>query len=183
VKLIVNEHHGRVSVRSMINVGTLFKITLGNAKVDASKDTGGPSDVISVSPRPPGADTSRFNVRALKASIVVVDDSDSLRRIISDHLHSIGYEIRAFRNPLEALSDIREKEPTLVITDQNMLEMTGVELMHKVREFQKAMPFIFVTAHTKIHEMVAPYSRTYVLEKPFVYADLEEVVDKALAFK
>lgn len=84
--------------------------------------------------------------------ILVVDDYSTMRRIVRNLLKQLGFDNSdEAADGTEALQKLREKKYGLVISDWNMMPMTGLELLKLVRadENLKAMPFIMVTAESK----------------------------------
>jgi CheY-like chemotaxis protein len=63
--------------------------------------------------------------QSAKASLLVVEDSRIQAKILTDKLLEAGYDVRAAENGRIGLEMIRQKRPTLVISDIEMPEMTG----------------------------------------------------------
>lgn len=115
--------------------------------------------------------------------ILIVDDFASMRKIIKNILTQLG-----FTNFVEAddgataFPIIKEGDINLVISDWNMPEMPGIELLKAVREDEqvKDMPFLMVTAEGKqdnVLEAVKAGVSQYVV-KPFTPEVLEEKIKK-----
>ena len=93
-----------------------------------------------------------------KMNILVVDDYNTMRRIIKQLLGQIGFSnIDEAADGTEAYTKIQEKEYGLIISDWNMEPMSGYELLQKVRanEKTKKLPFILVTAESKTENVRA----------------------------
>lgn len=91
-------------------------------------------------------------------AILVVDDYNTMRRIIKNLLKQLGFEnVDEAADGGEALNKLKEKPFKLVISDWNMEPMTGFELLQKVRadEGLKDLPFLMVTAESKPENVVA----------------------------
>jgi two-component system chemotaxis response regulator CheY len=87
-----------------------------------------------------------------KMAILVVDDYNTMRRIVRNLLKQLGFEnVEEAADGTEALAKLREKTFHLVISDWNMQPMTGLDLLKHVRADAKLkdMPFIMVTAESK----------------------------------
>ena len=114
--------------------------------------------------------------------ILVVDDYQTMVRIIRNLLKQIGYEnVEEASNGQAALDMIRSKHYGLVISDWNMEPMTGFELLQKVRSdpAHKDVPFIMVTAESKTDNVVAARKagvNNYIV-KPFNAAMLKAKID------
>ncbi len=90
--------------------------------------------------------------------ILVVDDYQTMVRIIRNLLKQLGFEdVDEAADGTAALSKLKEKRYGLVISDWNMAPMTGYELLRNVRgdEGLRAMPFIMVTAESKTENVIA----------------------------
>jgi two-component system chemotaxis sensor kinase CheA len=82
-----------------------------------------------------------------KQSILVVDDSVTIRTFEKALLEAAGYDVTAASDGLEAWNLLQSKAPDLIVSDVEMPNMTGFELTEKVRGDQrlKGMPLILVT--------------------------------------
>ncbi len=80
-------------------------------------------------------------------SILVVDDSPSMREMIRFTLHSAGYEVHAAEDGLEALEFARKNSVNLVVTDVNMPNMDGIKLITELRKLDnyKFTPILTLT--------------------------------------
>ena len=119
-------------------------------------------------------------------SILVVDDYNTMVRIIKKLLKQIGYEnVDEASNGEEALAKIKVKSYGLIISDWNMEPMTGFELLKQVRADANTSktPFILVTAESKPENVLAAQQAgvSNYLVKPFSAPVLKEKIDSALA--
>lgn len=78
--------------------------------------------------------------------ILVVDDDKSLNYLVCSYLSDNGYEYKSCNNGSEAALYLEENEVDLIITDVMMPEMDGFALATKVRESNKQVPILFMTA-------------------------------------
>ncbi len=86
--------------------------------------------------------------------ILVVDDETILRKGITTFLQSQGYAIDEASNGKEALEKINKYKIDLVISDVQMPELNGIELLKKLRDKKIFIPFIVITAFAKIEDAV-----------------------------
>ncbi len=89
-------------------------------------------------------------------SALVVDDSRVMRKVITNILHGIGVEkITEAENGIAALTELKKFSPDLVITDWNMPEMTGIELIQAMRKCPEynSIPIAMVTTETGQQEV------------------------------
>jgi CheY-like chemotaxis protein len=68
-----------------------------------------------------------------RANILVVDDDTAVRLFLSDLLTDAGYKVRCAKNGLDALANLRNATPDIILSDINMPGMSGTELMSLVR--------------------------------------------------
>jgi CheY-like chemotaxis protein len=73
------------------------------------------------------------NQRTLKPHVLVVDDATSARRAMAALLASEGYIVSTARDGLDALEQLQQQTPDLIISDLHMPRMSGVELLKVVR--------------------------------------------------
>ena len=90
--------------------------------------------------------------------ILVVDDYKTMIRIIRNLLKQLGFEdVDEATDGTEALAKLKERKYGLVISDWNMVPMTGYDLLKNVRadEALQSLPFIMVTAESKTENVIA----------------------------
>ena len=127
---------------------------------------------------------------ALKANmkILVVDDMATMRKIIKNMLTQIGFtNITEADDGAPAWQKIQDAhkagEPfEFIVSDWNMPQMTGLELLEKIRssdEF-KALPFLMMTAEAEQGNVVIAVKAgvSNFIVKPFSAAVLREKIDK-----
>ena len=114
--------------------------------------------------------------------ILVVDDYQTMVRIMRNLLKQIGYEnVDDAANGAAALEKVRAKRYSLIISDWNMEPMTGLELLQNVRAeaHSAATPFIMVTAESKTDNVLAARKSgvsSYIV-KPFNSQMLKVKID------
>jgi two-component system, chemotaxis family, chemotaxis protein CheY len=118
-----------------------------------------------------------------KMKILVVDDFSTMRRIVKNLLKQIGFEnIDEAEDGQHALSRLKNDKYQFVVSDWNMPNMTGIELLKNVRSDPelKALPFLMVTAEAekeKVVEAIKAGVNNYII-KPFTAEILKEKMDK-----
>ena len=117
-----------------------------------------------------------------KTKILVVDDQESVRDILSNMLTREGYEVITAPTGSEALEKIKEKNFSLVISDIKMPKMDGFGVLRGVKSTNPNIPVIFLTAVGEkeiviqaMKEGVADY-----IEKPFQLNKVLKVVKEKL---
>lgn len=117
--------------------------------------------------------------------ILVVDDSSTMRRIIKNTLTRLDYEdIEEAENGAEAWKIMCNKEIDILVTDWNMPEMNGLELVKKVRaeDKYKEMPIIMITTEGGKSEVIIALKagvNNYIV-KPFTPQVLKEKLEDVL---
>lgn len=118
--------------------------------------------------------------------ILVVDDYQTMIRIIRNLLRQLGFEdVDDASDGATALEKMKQKQYGLVISDWNMEPMTGYELLRQVRNnFEmRDTPFIMVTAESKTENVIAAKKagvNNYIV-KPFNAQTLKLKIEAACA--
>jgi len=117
--------------------------------------------------------------------ILVVDDAQTMRRIIVNLLRQLGFtNMTEADDGTTAWDKLNSEHIDLIISDWNMPKMTGIDLLKKVRESEtyKITPFIMVTAEGKRENVIAAVQAgvsNYIV-KPFNAATLKEKMTKVI---
>lgn len=116
---------------------------------------------------------------------LVVDDFSTMRRIVRGLLKEIGYNnCEEAEDGVEALNMLKGSKFDFVVSDINMPNMTGFELLKAIKEDPtlKHLPVLMVTAEARKEDIVAAAqggAAGYIV-KPFTKATLEEKVNLIL---
>ena len=120
----------------------------------------------------------------LAIKVLVVDDFPTMRRIVKNLLKQLGFEnIDEAEDGGQALQRLRGGNYGLVISDWNMPNMEGIELLRNVRKEAdplKNIPFLMVTAEAekeKVIEAIKAGVDNYIV-KPFTAEILKEKLEK-----
>ncbi|MCE5282408.1 MAG: response regulator [Deltaproteobacteria bacterium] len=117
--------------------------------------------------------------------VLIVDDFATMRKVVRNLLKQIGYEnIVEGEDGVNALKILKSQKIDLIISDWNMPNMTGLELLKAVRadESLKATPFLMVTAEALQDNVIAAVKAgvsNYIV-KPFTAEVLNEKIKKIL---
>jgi two-component system, cell cycle sensor histidine kinase and response regulator CckA len=108
-----------------------------------------------------------------QATVLVVDDEESIRRYIARVMEDAGYQVLAAKGGNDALSLLQKSRVPveLVITDVRMPEMTGPELAARLATEPYSPPVLFVSGDHTFEHLPGP-----LLRKPFLPGDLNEMV-------
>ncbi|HKD09243.1 MAG TPA: sigma-54 dependent transcriptional regulator [Bryobacteraceae bacterium] len=118
----------------------------------------------------------------MKASILVVDDEEHLRRVVQVQLQQHGYSADTAINGEEALAALRRSPYDLVLADMKMPGMSGLELLRQIKKDFAHIPVIILTAYGTIDtavEAMRAGAFNYVT-KPVHSEELKLMVARAL---
>jgi len=117
--------------------------------------------------------------------ILVVDDERSMREFLEIFFRREGYEVATAENVEQALLAVEADDYDLVITDIQMPDRSGLDLLHEVRETSPETPVIMITAFATTENAIAAMkegAHDYIT-KPFKVDEIAVVVEKALEKK
>lgn len=117
--------------------------------------------------------------------ILAVDDSKTMRDMVSFTLKGAGYDVLVADDGVNALSALVGEEVDLIITDVNMPNMNGIELVQKLRSDPRfrATPILILTTESDdgLKQQGRAAGATGWIVKPFVPEKLLKVVGKVCA--
>lgn len=105
--------------------------------------------------------------------------------IVQRAIRQAGYRglmIEEADNGAQALEKLRGQKPLLILSDWNMPEMSGLDLLTKIREEQSHVPFGFITSETSkgIRELAMSSGATFLICKPFTPDDIQVALSPIL---
>jgi DNA-binding response OmpR family regulator len=115
-------------------------------------------------------------------SILVVDDEFSLRRLLTDSLVQFGYHVNAVADGAAAWDALQDNTYDLVITDNSMPKLTGVEMIKLLRDKDVTLPVIMASGAFPTEE-VARYPWLGInafLLKPYTIDEMLKTVKNTL---
>lgn len=113
--------------------------------------------------------------------ILVVDDNKELREILEEYLKEEGHDVNGSTNGRDALERHRKDPFDLIVTDLNMPEISGMELIRAVRKENPDTEFVIITGYASMDsavEAVRMGAFDYIV-KPFRMEELQVVVKNA----
>lgn len=117
--------------------------------------------------------------------VLLVDDSKTMRLLVQRAIRQAGYRTLSFgeaENGVQALGVMRSQKPRLVLSDWNMPEMSGIELLNALRTEGNKTPFGFITSESSsgIKDLAISRGASFLLTKPFNPEDVQAALDPFL---
>ncbi|MFA6901363.1 MAG: cache domain-containing protein, partial [Desulfurivibrionaceae bacterium] len=166
---IVKNYGGMVQVDSTVGSGTVFRVYLPRIGTEAAAP-----ESVQEWALPSGG----------QERILFVDDETSIAGMGKAMLSGLGYQVTARTNPLEALEEFRRQpgDFDLLITDQTMPKMSGVQLVQEIHAIRPGLPVILCTGYSAAIEEESAMAQgiNHFLMKPLTMRMLAETVRKAL---
>jgi DNA-binding response OmpR family regulator len=117
--------------------------------------------------------------------IMIVEDSPAIADVIKDGLVKAGYHVAVVHNGFEALRDLEEARPDLILTDINMPKLDGLKLCQAIqnRLETRSIPFIFFSSQfdEKTVKQGKEMGARYFIAKPFTIEAVLSCVRQVLA--
>ncbi len=120
---------------------------------------------------------------AIDAVVHVIDDDEAMRQSLTFLLETAGLKSCAYASALPFLDALPLSEPACVVTDIRMPDMSGIELLRKLRADKHDVPVIVITGHGEVPLAVEAMKlgAADFIEKPFADEALIEAVREAMA--
>jgi two-component system response regulator AtoC len=120
-----------------------------------------------------------------KYRILVADDEENIRMLLSETLKDEGYEIIEVTNGDEAVKEVKKSDFDCVLMDVRMPVLDGMEAFLKIREIRNNLPVIFLTAYGSSDLAIKAMKKGAYdyLTKPFDLEELKVKVKKAIELK
>jgi PAS domain S-box-containing protein len=168
---IVVAHGGALMVTSRLRTGTTFEV------------------VVPCVPAPPLTrtrdDTPRQSSLPARGRVLVVDDDPDFGDMLVIGLERRGFEVSPCLDPLQAVAGIREHPDAwdVVVTDQTMPEMTGLDLIRQITALSPELPCILCTGFAEDHLddlRSRPAGIFALLHKPVEIDQLVDILTRAV---
>ncbi len=115
-------------------------------------------------------------------TVFIVDDDRGMCQAIQDLVESVGLRAESFATGKEFLSKQRTDDPSCLVLDVRLPQMSGLDFQRRLAETGMQIPIIFITAHGDIPMSVTALKSGAVefLTKPFRDQDLLDAIQQAL---
>jgi response regulator RpfG family c-di-GMP phosphodiesterase len=116
-------------------------------------------------------------------SILIVDDEEVVLVSLRDTLAREGYQVTTAPNAIEALAHLKEQAFSIVLTDQQMPMLTGLEFLHQVKQMQPDATRILITAVLNLSTVIDAINKGEIyrfIVKPWLREELLVTVKNAV---
>jgi len=161
---IIVRHNGKISIESQEGKGTTFTVELPEGKIDDKERI---QDKISEGTR--------------AENILIIDDEPAIRELLCDILQSKGHRAVAVDNSLKGLELFEKEDFGIVFTDLSMPEMSGWEVVDKLRSLKPEVVIVMITGWgTQVDSKnLKAHSVDLLMAKPFEVKKLFEILNQA----
>jgi len=113
--------------------------------------------------------------------IFILDDDIAMTKLLNIMLTKMGYITFLYSNAIDFLKAMPEVSPSILITDMNMPEMTGIEVQVEMARLERIMPIIFLSGESSVPQSIAALKQGAVdfLLKPVNQQQLKAAVESA----
>ncbi|WP_457639119.1 sigma-54-dependent transcriptional regulator [Persephonella sp.] len=113
--------------------------------------------------------------------ILIIDDDTDILTLLKIHLEKKGYQVAVEKSPVKALENINQKTG-VVLVDQFMPQMSGIEFIEKIKEKNPDIPVILMTAYGNLEDAVSSMKKGafHYITKPLNFEELEILIKQAL---
>lgn len=114
-------------------------------------------------------------------SVLVVEDEDDLREVISEYLSLRGFEVFEARNGLEALLQAKRARPRAVVLDLMLPRLDGVDALKRIRAFDPSITVVVITgaADAELHRRARSLGAAALFVKPVQLESLVSAIGGA----
>ncbi|MDM8564989.1 EAL domain-containing protein [Candidatus Halobeggiatoa sp. HSG11] len=153
---LINLHHGQMTVKSEVGVGSTFSFSLPISKEKVSEQTN--TSQLSVISHQLTNDDIEITNNDLQSefSILIVDDEQVNRQVLINYLSLHNYSLHQVDSGIEALEYLKQEKPDIILLDVMMPHMSGYEVTQKIRTQWQAdeLPIILLTAKNQVADLV-----------------------------
>ena len=112
--------------------------------------------------------------------ILLIDDDEEIRELITMGLESAGFIVIAAENGYDGLDVFHREAPDLIVTDIKMPRMDGIEMIQGIRKIDTDIPIIVSSGFNDTQQAAINAGANGFLSKPFRSKNLIETIEKFL---
>ena len=120
------------------------------------------------------------------AKAMVIEDDHHLASLIKEYFDNLDIDVEIIYNPVTAIRQIKSEKYDIILTDINMMPISGLELITQIRKFNEdisivAMSGSYINTEDNLDHLKQKLENagmTVFLQKPFVMSDLRSVLEK-----
>ena len=123
-----------------------------------------------------------MNSSKTKTVVFVVDDEPMLLELAEAILRPMGFDVRTFRDPEQALKEFPDARPEVIVTDYVMGRMSGMDLIRECRRLNPKQKMVLLSG--SVDEQVfadAPVKPNHFMSKPYQIHELADCIRTLLA--
>ncbi len=115
-------------------------------------------------------------------AILIVDDNPNMSTLLAEMLEVFDYESVRASDGAQALEELDKGKFSMVITDMRMPNMTGLELLEKVKKKYPKLPVVLISGYSVDSDFVdnGGTKPDGFLAKPFMMSDIEKLLNSLL---
>ncbi|MFN3135063.1 MAG: sigma-54-dependent transcriptional regulator [Candidatus Kryptonium sp.] len=119
---------------------------------------------------------------AEKSRILVVDDEETLRYLLSSELAAEGYEVETAGDGDEAIESIKQKDYDVVLLDIKMPRVDGFEVLRFIKQNKPEIKVIMLTAYADVKNAIEALKlgASDFVSKPYDLEDILTSINRAL---
>src|ERR1044071_1751776 len=119
----------------------------------------------------------------MSKKILVIDDDNDMCLLLNRFLTRNGYEVAGMNNGQSALNWMKKNVPQLVLCDFRLDDMTGVQLLGKIKEMHPSAPVIIITGYSDVKDAVEVMKMGAYdyITKPLLPDEILVTIKKALS--
>ena len=116
----------------------------------------------------------------ISKKILVVDDEPAIRELLSSFLEIMDYEVESALNGKDAIEIIEKNNFSIIISDVKMPDINGIDLLKKVKEFNKKIEVILITGfpNNEDREQALKLGAYAYIPKPFKLQIIANILEE-----
>ena len=170
-KALIEYMGGEIGVESKLDIGSTFHFTIQLFDVEEKLEE---------------KSTPKLHTKELSGKALIVEDNKTNQMLLRMLLDDLNIESDIANDGLEAVEAVKNKEYDIILMDENMPNMNGIEATKQIRELeskkQSTTPIVAVTANALVEDKkrFLEAGMDDYLSKPIVYSELQRVLSKYL---